>query len=79
MRKWLAIFLLALATIVVFSTVTEPRAQAARPEMMQEAELTHWLTTASGIRHNDSCRWFKKSDGRMCRADEGRACKTCGG
>jgi len=43
------------------------------------AELTHWITTASGVRHNKSCRWYKNSKGRMCTKDEGRACKVCGG
>jgi len=52
---------------------------AAPPVPLQATELTHWLTTSSGIRHNSGCRWFQKSKGRMCRADEGRACKVCGG
>jgi hypothetical protein len=45
----------------------------------QQQELTHWLTTASNKRHNSSCRWYKASNGRPCRADEGIPCKKCGG
>jgi Tfp pilus assembly protein PilV len=45
----------------------------------QQQELTHWLTSSSNKRHNSSCRWFKTSKGRPCRADEGIPCKICGG
>ena len=38
-----------------------------------------WLSTKSGIRHNSSCRWFRKTEGRPCGPDEGRPCKQCGG
>ena len=41
---------------------------------------THWLNTASNIRHNSTCRYFRKTkSGRMCEPDEGKACKLCGG
>lgn len=39
----------------------------------------HWLTTSSGVRHNPTCKWFKRSNGRLCGPDEGRPCKLCGG
>ena len=39
----------------------------------------YWLTTSSGIRHNSKCRYYKKSKGRPCGANEGRPCKKCGG
>jgi hypothetical protein len=44
-----------------------------------QQSLTHWLTTSSNKRHNSSCRWFKNSNGRPCRANEGIPCKICGG
>jgi hypothetical protein len=31
------------------------------------------------VRHNSSCRWYGKSDGRKCREDEGKPCRKCGG
>ena len=41
--------------------------------------LSHWITLSSGVRHNRSCRWFKRSNGRLARANEGIGCKQCGG
>lgn len=41
--------------------------------------LSHWITLSSGVRHNRSCRWFERSNGKLVRANEGRACKQCGG
>lgn len=44
------------------------------------AELSHWLNTKTGQRHNSECRWFKKTThGRMGSADEGDPCDQCGG
>ena len=43
------------------------------------AALTHWMTKSSGVRHNQSCRWFKRSNGKLVSAKTGRACKVCGG
>ena len=40
---------------------------------------SHWLTRASGTRHNKSCKWFHKSEGRPCGPTAGKACKICGG
>lgn len=42
-------------------------------------EKSHWLTSSSGKRHNRSCRYFQVSKGRPCAANEGTACKVCGG
>jgi regulator of replication initiation timing len=70
------------------NTRTAPAPQPARtyaPEtaaasgITDQKALTHWLTTSSNKRHNSSCRWFKNSKGRPCRADEGIPCKICGG
>ncbi len=40
----------------------------------------YWLNTASNVRHNSNCRYFKNTrQGRICTKNDGRACKTCGG
>lgn len=44
-----------------------------------KAAMSYWLTTSSGTRHNQSCRWDNKSKGRASAPDEGVACKICGG
>lgn len=49
------------------------------PKKTTEPALTHWITNSSRKRHNASCRWYRNSKGRMCRATEGIACKLCGG
>jgi DNA/RNA endonuclease G (NUC1) len=41
--------------------------------------LTHWISSSSGVRHNDGCRWFKKSRGKLGESTDGRPCKNCGG
>ncbi|MHB8902708.1 MAG: thermonuclease family protein [Thermoguttaceae bacterium] len=38
-----------------------------------------WLTASSGVRHNSTCRYYKKSKGRPCTANEGQPCQKCGG
>ncbi|MDE0737336.1 MAG: thermonuclease family protein, partial [Pirellulaceae bacterium] len=44
------------------------------------ATVSHWLNTSSGIRHNRKCHQFGKTkSGRSCGAQDGRACKVCGG
>jgi hypothetical protein len=53
--------------------------QPAMQPAMQPVTLSHWLSTSSGVRHNSSCRWYGKSDGRKCREDEGKPCRKCGG
>jgi hypothetical protein len=39
----------------------------------------HWLTHSSGKRHNSRCRYYQRSLGRAYLADEGTACRLCGG
>ena len=39
----------------------------------------YWLTMATKKRHNQKCRYYQATDGRPCGADEGIACKLCGG
>jgi micrococcal nuclease len=38
-----------------------------------------WLTSSSGVRHNNGCRYYKKSNGNPCGPNAGTACKVCGG
>lgn len=52
-----------------------PPTAAARPLSSGD----RWLTTSSGIRHNSTCRYYKKSKGRPCSSSEGRPCQKCGG
>lgn len=55
-------------------TVAEEKSEAA------EGPALYWLNLRSGVRHNAKCRYFDPSgDGRYCGADEGRACRVCGG
>lgn len=42
-------------------------------------KATYWMTSSSGKRHNSKCRYFKTSGGRLCGANDGVACKICGG
>jgi len=49
------------------------------PTTQQKAKTGYWITTSSGVRHNSSCRYYMNSKGRNCGANEGRACKICGG
>lgn len=49
-------------------------------EKSRTGECSYWLTIHTGVRHNSACRHFGKSrPGKCCRADEGRACRLCGG
>lgn len=44
------------------------------------ATAEHWLNTSSNVRHNSTCKYFKKTKrGRLCGPDEGKACGICGG
>jgi len=50
------------------------------PSDEQVVSVSHWLNTSSNVRHNKSCRWYKATKhGRPGNANEGRACKICGG
>lgn len=39
----------------------------------------YWLTASSNKRHNSGCRYYQKSNGKICGKNEGVACKICGG
>lgn len=65
------------------STGRSPARQSvASPSGSDKSEAaagTHWLTTSSGKRHNEKCRYYKTSKGRPCGPGEGSPCKVCGG
>lgn len=43
-------------------------------------EMAFWLNTTTGVRHNSSCKNYKNTKrGRMCTAEDGKACGICGG
>jgi hypothetical protein len=44
-----------------------------------DAALTHWLTKSSSKRHNSRCKFYKKTEGRLCGPNEGLPCTVCGG
>lgn len=58
-----------------FSTSSTTRNPSPPPPSANQ----HWLTISSKTRHNSTCRYFNVSAGRVCRPDEGKACKLCGG
>ena len=64
------------------STVTGPTHYGASNslEKTQKTKATkYWMTSSSRKRHNSSCRYYNKSNGRFCSESEGIACKVCGG
>ena len=55
-------------------------AQAASSTQTEEKQTTgYWLTSSSRKRHNSSCRYYQKSSGKPCGAEDGIPCKLCGG
>lgn len=70
------------------SSVSTPPAPTASPSTPSPARVVpskpssaveYWITTSSGKRHNSGCRYFQTSRGRPGGANEGTACKICGG
>lgn len=57
------------------STPSPARVVPSKPSSAAE----YWITTSSGKRHNSGCRYFQNSRGRPGSANEGTACKICGG
>lgn len=43
------------------------------------SEEVYWLTRSSKMRHNASCKWYKKTKGFPCKKEIGHPCKICGG
>jgi hypothetical protein len=54
-----------------FSTDEKPAAAAG-------AEKKYWIST-SGKRHNENCKYFENSKGKLGTATDGTPCKVCGG
>jgi len=53
---------------------------ATEQEPQSGGQKTYWLNTSTNTRHNNTCRFYKKTEqGRPCTANEGTACKICGG
>lgn len=49
-------------------------------QQLQAEKNQHWLNTRSGVRHNNTCIYFKNtSQGRITTGEEGRPCPRCGG
>lgn len=44
-----------------------------------DVDRLFWLDTGTGLRHNWTCRTFKKFPGRYCGPGEGKACPFCEG
>jgi len=61
------------------SEPAEEEAVKEAPAKEESPSGEYWLTSSSGVRHNDSCRYYKKSKGNPCGPDAGTACKVCGG
>jgi endonuclease YncB( thermonuclease family) len=61
----------------------EFRARKKTPETNTDSPATekkYWLNLSSNVRHNERCEHFQKTKkGRLCGADEGKACGICGG
>jgi len=65
------------------SPATGSRSNAA-PETLQRPpapsqSAAYWLSTWSGLRHNNGCRYYRNSTGKPCGPNDGKACKLCGG
>ena len=68
---------------VSIPTSPSPPAPSSTPAHLAPSKpssaVEYWITTSSGKRHNSGCRYFQTSRGRPGGANEGTACKICGG
>ena len=77
-RRWLAVILILAPLWAVPALAPSGPLAIAKPA--QAADTGHWLNTATGTRHNRRCQWYGHTVwGRPCQADEGTACRKCGG
>lgn len=62
------------------SVAASPLPIVAAPVVSAPADATanYWLSK-TGKRHNSSCKWFRTCAGKECGANDGVACKMCGG
>jgi endonuclease YncB( thermonuclease family) len=59
---------------------SKPDCEKPQPDDLPNAGGKYWLNTSSGTRHNSDCPYFNNTKkGRLCKPDEGKPCKTCGG
>lgn len=50
---------------------------ATSPPPTAGTKTNFWLTKSSKKRHRNSCKWYEKSNGRYCTANEGIAAGCC--
>jgi micrococcal nuclease len=55
------------------------KAPTAQAPTDRATEAGYWLNASSSVRHNSKCQYCRKTKGRECGPNEGRACKICGG
>ena len=56
------------------------RSKKRAPKKPPTGNLSYWLNTGSGVRHNSTCDVFENTKrGRICEPKDGRACGVCGG
>lgn len=51
-----------------------------KPQESKGDQMSYWLNTSSGVRHNQRCEHFQKTTkGRLCGPNDGKPCGICGG
>jgi regulator of replication initiation timing len=79
LRKLFSVKTESLATTPATSQNTQVRSAPSTIQQAAPKSATYWMTLSSRKRHNENCRYFKNSNGRLCGPNEGIACKICGG
>ena len=69
--------LLCTALLICSPALSADPTPAATPAAATQ-ETGYWLST-TGKRHNAKCRYYQKTKGIPCNAQDGIACKVCGG
>lgn len=48
--------------------------------LTDKQDCTYWINSATNVRHNSKCRWYKNTKRGYCTDEKiGRGCKICGG